>query len=177
MRAMRIFVTEFVRLIFVLPLLLPVSLARRLVYLFNQQERVFLGFGPVPINLNHAKAVRHVGGLGESFSTHTYSIGGEIDVKIFSSNRLINLLFRFFCIPFIVSIFRYTHLVFYFDGGPLGHGSIFTWRFESFLLKLAGVKSIVTAYGSDVHSTKLIKNLELKNGYNFDYSICLFLLH
>lgn len=169
MRALRIFITEFVRLMFVFPFLLPVSLARKIVYSFFNQERVFLGFGPVPINLNHAKAVRHVGGRAESYSTHTYSIGGEIDVKIFSSKRLMNLISRFFCIPYIISIFRYTHLVFYFDGGPLGHGSIFTWRFESFLLKLAGVKSILTAYGADVHSTKLIKDLELKNGYNLDY--------
>jgi hypothetical protein len=169
MRATRTFLIEVLRLMMVIPLLFPVSLARRFVVKTFRRDVVFLGFGPVPINLKHAQAVRHVGGLGESFSTHTYSIGGDIDVKLFSTNRVVNFLFRFFCVPYIFSIFRYTHLVFYFDGGPLGHGSIFTWRLESILLKSAGVKSIVTAYGSDVHSTRLIRNLELKHGYNCDY--------
>jgi hypothetical protein len=169
MRVMRIFVTELLRFILMFPPLLLISMIRRVVYLVFRRDSVFLGFGPVPINLNHAKAVRHVGGLAESFSTHTYSIGGEIDVKIFTSKRLVNFLIRFFCIPYIFSIFRYTHHVFYFDGGALGHGSIFSWRFESLLLRCAGVKSIITAYGSDVHSTRQIRNLELKQGYNTDY--------
>jgi hypothetical protein len=60
-------------------------------------------------------------------------------------------------------------LVFYFDGGAFGHGSVFSWRVESILLRIAGVKTIVTAYGSDVHSTRLMRNLELKNGYTLDY--------
>jgi hypothetical protein len=134
-----------------------------------RENRISLGFGPAPINLNHAKAVRYIGERGESFATHAYSIGGDIDVKLFSPSRFVNSSIRFFCVPYVFSIFRYSHLVFYFDGGPLGHGSIFTWRVESILLKCAGVKSIVTAYGSDVHSTNQIRNMELKNGYNFDY--------
>jgi hypothetical protein len=123
----------------------------------------------VPIGLNHAIAARAVGLRAESYSTHVYSLGGAIDVRVFSSSRTLNFLSRFFYLPFIVAIFRYSHLVFYFDGGPFGHGSIFSWRLESIMLRLAGVKSIVTAYGSDVHSTRIMNNLALKNGYNLDY--------
>jgi hypothetical protein len=123
----------------------------------------------VPIGLNHAIAARAVGLRAESYATHEYSLGGAIDVRVFSSSRALNFLSRFLYLPFIVAIFRYSHLVFYFDGGPFGHGSIFSWKLESIMLRIAGVKSIVTAYGSDVHSTRRMTNLSLKNGYNLDY--------
>ena len=129
----------------------------------------FIGFGPLPINLNHALAVRRVNGQAESFATHTYSIGGDIDVKLFLKSRLNNFMIRFFCVPYFFSITRYTHVFFYFDGGALGNGSLFLWRLEAFLYKLARVKTILSAYGSDVHSTRIMANSSLKNGYSLDY--------
>ncbi len=171
MRSLRILVTEMLQVLLIAPLMLVISVLRRCLFrlLRRNKNYVFLGFGPVPIGLNHAIAARAVGLRAESYSTHVYSLGGAIDVRIFASSRALNFLSRFFYVPFIVAIFRYSHLVFYFDGGPFGHGSNFSWKLESILLKIAGVKSIVTAYGSDVHSTRRMTNLSLKNGYNLDY--------
>ena len=158
-------------MLLVAPFMLVISLLRRCLFLLLRRNKnyVFLGFGPVPIGLNHAIAARAVGLRAESYSTHVYSLGGPIDVRIFASSRALNFLSRFFYLGFIVAIFRYSHLVFYFDGGPFGHGSVFSWKLESIMLRIAGVKSIVTAYGSDVHSTRRMTNLSLKNGYNLDY--------
>ena len=145
------------------------SIFMRFRKLIFQPRQYFLGFGPLPINLNHAPAVRRIGGRAESFATHLYSIGGQVDVKIFSKSKFINFLIRFFCIPYFFSITRYTHVFFYFDGGALGNGTLFLWRIEALLYRLAGVKTILSAYGSDVHTTNFMRNLGLKNGYTLDY--------
>lgn len=156
-------------MIFIIPVLIVLSLTNLLLRSLFPRKTYFVGFGPLPINLNHAPAVRRIGGRAESFAIHTYSIGGEIDIRLFTGRKVFDFLIRFFCIPFIFSVFRYTHVVFYFDGGALGNGTLFIWRLEGFLYRLAGVKTILTAYGSDVHSTEKMINLELKHGYSLDY--------
>jgi hypothetical protein len=165
----RIYCQEIVRLVVIIPFVVIYSCfiwARRRL---QNPKQYFLGFGPLPINLNHAPAVRRVNGRAESFSTQLYSIGGQVDVKLFSNSRTINFISRFLCIPFFFSITRYTHVFFYFDGGALGNGTLFLWKLEAFLYRLAGVKTIVSAYGSDVQSTKLMTNLKLKNAVSLDY--------
>lgn len=101
--------------------------------------------------------------------THLYSLGGTPDIKLFSSNRFLDFLIRFFCIPYLFAVSRYNHLAFYFDCGPLGNGTIFLWRFESSLLRVAGVKTILMPYGADVHSLKNMKNQKLADAYMLDY--------
>lgn len=166
---LRIYFQEILRLLLVIPFAIIYSSLIGLWKTLKKPNSYFIGFGPLPINLNHALAVRSVNGRAESFVTHMYSIGGDVDVKLFSKSRLTNFVIRFLCIPYFFSITRYTHVFFYFDGGALGNGSFFLWRLEALLHKLAGVKTIVSAYGSDVHSTRIMTNLSLKHGYSLDY--------
>ena len=165
----RVVTQEMIRLILLIPFLYIYSIFMRVSRFLGKGTQPFIGFGPLPINLNHARSCNHVGLRAESYVTHLYSLGGTPDIKLFSSNRFLDFLIRFFCIPYLFAVARYSHLAFYFDCGPLGNGSIFLWRFESSLLRTAGVKTILMPYGADVHSLKKMKNQELANGYMLDY--------
>lgn len=165
----RVVTQEIVRLILLIPFLYIYSFFVRMSRYLGKKPQPFIGFGPLPINLNHSRSCNYVGLRAESYVTHLYSLGGTPDFRLFSSNRFFDFLIRFFCIPYLFAVSRYSHLAFYFDCGPLGNGTIFLWRFESRLLRVAGVKTILMPYGADVHSLKNMKNQKLADAYMLDY--------
>ncbi len=54
-----------------------------------------------------------------------------------------------------------------FSGGPLGGTPI--WRLEGFLLRLAGVRTVVIPYGADAHQYSRIANTSMRNALLIDY--------
>lgn len=64
---------------------------------------------------------------------------------------------------------RYRCLYLYFTGGPLSRGSLMLWRLEPTLYRLAGIKVVMLAYGSDVQDLSRSPNLLYKHAMSRDY--------
>jgi len=155
---------------------LPVLFAAALIARWVQKKKI--GFGPEPLinNLYHVKAVRLFGWDAESFITHHYFINhpDEFDVNLelsLSSSEIINrILYYKFGIyrAFLYTIFRYSIINIYFNGGPL-FPTIWLWRVEPFLYKLAGCKIVVMPYGGDVQALSRTPNLMFKHTLTNQY--------
>jgi hypothetical protein len=152
-----------------LPLLCVAAVLAR-----SLSKKIDLGLGPYPLinNVYHKRALQRAGYTAETFVSQVWHITSEFDVRFdqhwLSSNRLTRLLFLNLYI-FIWSAFRYRALVIYFDGGPFGLGTAFLWRLEPHLYRLAGVRTIVLPYGSDVQAMSRSPNLLFKHAISVDY--------
>lgn len=69
---------------------------------------------------------------------------------------------------FVKALWRYRVLYFYFNGGPL-MSARWSWRIEPFLLKLAGIRTVVMPYGADVQDLVTSPNLLFKHAMSVDY--------
>ncbi|WP_139273116.1 glycosyltransferase [Pseudomonas migulae] len=123
-------------------------------------------------NVYHKRALELAGYSAETFVSQVWHITSNFDVR-FDLHRLSqNLLCRKLLLNFYIfcwSARRYRTLIIYFDGGPLGQGTAFLWRLEPYLYRLAGVKTIVLPYGSDVQVMSRSPNLQFKHAMSMDY--------
>lgn len=125
-----------------------------------------VGIGPEPMinNIYHKAALISQGITAETFVSYSYFITNKFDVNLNMSP--FPILFRSYWL-FLRAVFRYKILFFYFNGGPLA------WTYhrhlEGFLLFLSGTKSIVTAYGADVHDLLRSKETAFRAAVQMDY--------
>lgn len=152
---------------------LPVVFLVALIARFRQKP-IAVGLGPFPLinNIYHKRALELLGYSAETFVSQVWHITSDFDVRFdqhwLSRNIITRKLFLNLYI-FCWSVLRYRALILYFDGGPLGQGTAFLWRLEPYLYRLAGVKTIVLPYGSDVQVMSRSPNLQFKHAMAMDY--------
>lgn len=125
-----------------------------------------VGIGPVPIinSKYHKQALERYGYKSETFVYHTWYFTDEFDVNI---GKYCPRAFGPY-VSYVYAIFRYKCIYTYFTGGPLGFTTLLA-RLEPFLLQLAGIKTVVMPFGSDVHVLTRGQNRLMVNGYARDY--------
>jgi glycosyltransferase involved in cell wall biosynthesis len=152
-----------------LPVLTVVALLAR-----HAGKEIDVGLGPYPLinNIFHKRALQLGGYKAETFVSQVWHITSDFDVRFdrhwLSSTRLTRLLALNLYL-FVWTAFRYRALIIYFDGGPMGLGTAFLWRLEPHLYRLAGVRTIVLPYGSDVQVMSRSPNLLFKHAMSVDY--------
>jgi len=165
-------VNYFIRFIFevaCLPLLVVIS-----VIASRCTKRIDVGLGPYPLinNVYHAIALKLAGYSAETFVTSVYYITSDFDVRFDQDWLFKNIFMRKLFLNLYIFVwvsFRYRSLMVYFDGGPLCQGTVFLWRFEPYLYRLARVETIVLPYGSDVQVMSRSPNLQFKHAMAMDY--------
>jgi glycosyltransferase involved in cell wall biosynthesis len=128
-----------------------------------------VGLGPEPLinNVYHKKALESAGYSAQTFVNQVYFITNDFDIRAdLILKRPFRLLRNYYL--YILSIMRYKSLYIYFNGGPLGF-THFLWRIETFLYKLANVKTVVMPYGGDIDEMSRTRNLLFKNAMSRDY--------
>jgi len=132
------------------------------------RRRVDVGLGPEPLvnNVYHKRALAKYGYTAETFVTSLYFITQDFDYKFVYRNPFVRLFapMAIFC----WALFRFKCLYIYFNGGAL-YNTVWLWRFEPFLLRLAGVGVVVMPYGSDVQCLDRCPNLLFRHVMAQDY--------
>ncbi len=130
--------------VFLLPLVFLAIFAR------FWPKQVEIGLGPIPIinSVYHKQALAKFGHKAEIFvdTFWYYTFGYDYAPKLLLSGWL-----RAFAPYWLMAraMFRYRTLYTYFDGGPL-RSTCWLCFIEPALLKLAGVRTVVLAFGADV---------------------------
>lgn len=155
---------------FLLTVLLFTAMIARLV-----PKKIDIGLGPLPLinNLYHKKVFEKCGYSAQTYTNQIWHITSDFDVigcdHLLKPIPVINNIVTMLRLT-LISLFRYRCNVFYFNGGPLGvYNSVLLWRIEPLLYKIAGVKTIVLAYGSDVQAMSRSNNLIFKDALSQDY--------
>jgi len=146
-------------------LALPLALAALLSRLASRP--VDVGLGPLPLvnNVHHKRALEREGFSAETFVHHVYHVTDEFDVRLVPP-RPLGYLAR--PLLFLRALVRYRALYHYFDGGALGD-CVLLWRLEPLLYRLAGIRVVVLAYGSDVQDPTHCPNLAFRHALAQDY--------
>lgn len=136
-----------------------------------------VGVGPEPIVTHRyqKEAIRRQGYSAETFAQETYYITRDFDVCVSGPpkhgwlstymQRLIRAAWLF-----VHVIRQHRCVLMHFNGGPLS-ATRHLWRLEPWLLKQAGVRVIVSPYGSDIQDLRLANNLEFKQALIVDYPL------
>jgi len=142
-----------------LPYILLLAINKRL----KSKKSMKIGIGPQPLinNIYHKKSLELYGYGVETFVNTTYYITDDFDIDLTNENKIIKRL------KLINLAFKYDVLIFYFNGGPLTISSFV--KFEPYFYKLAGVKTILLPYGSDVQDMSRSKNALFKDVLTKDY--------
>lgn len=147
--------------------LLPISLLSALARL--RRKPIDLGFGPVPLisSIYHKRAVQLFGYSAETFVETIWFITDDFDFRI---DKCLPRPLRFLrgYLLFIKAIFSYRCIYMYMQGGPLYLNTILS-RLEPWLFKIAGVKTVMLAFGGDVHELTRAKNLLFVDAMARDY--------
>lgn len=157
----------FVRAVYLavdIVLLLPVFFITALSRLAPRP--IDVGLGPVPIinSKYHKLALERYGYRCETFVYYTWYFTDDFDVNI---GRFCPRAFGPY-VSYVFVLFRYKCLYTYFSGGALGFTTLLA-RLEPFLLRLAGIKTVIMPYGADVHVLTRGKNKLMIHGYAMDY--------
>jgi glycosyltransferase involved in cell wall biosynthesis len=133
------------------------------------QRRIDIGIGPEPIigHKYHKKALERYGYAAQTYVNSVYFLSEEFDVRV---DKVLGK-WGFLLLPYLLFgmvIFRYKGIYIYFNGGPL-FPTVFLWRVEPFLYKMAGVKVVVMPYGGDVQELSRSRNLSYKAAMSKDY--------
>jgi hypothetical protein len=161
----KILINLMLELTFILPFAVLCILSRMITKKYD------IGIGPEPFvsHLHHQKALELYGYSVQTFVDRVYYITEKFDIrgdKVFKGPLFI--ISPYFLLMLI--IFRYRAIYIYFNGGPLGLNSSFFFRYlEPFFLKLAGVKTVVMPYGSDIQILSRSPNLMYKFAVSQDY--------
>ena len=133
-------------------------------------KRIDIGLGPGPLlnNIYHKKALQDKGYTAETFVTQCYHITRDFDLcihewlpcRLAGKKALARVAATLIAI--VVSVTRYRCLYLYFDGGPLGVSGWFPQAWEPRLIKMAGLKTVLLAYGSDVQEMSRSPHLYFK---------------
>lgn len=149
--------------VFVLPLLVLALVARFV------PKKIEIGLGPIPIinSVYHKQALEKFGHRAEIFvdSLWYYSFGYD-----YAPRYLLTGWLRAF-VPYWLAVrafFRYRTIYTYFDGGPLRSACWLCYA-EPALLKLAGVKTVVMAFGADVFDLTRAPNPYFVHAMGRDY--------
>ncbi|TND06507.1 MAG: Glycosyltransferase [Bacteroidetes bacterium] len=127
-----------------------------------------IGLGPDPLinNVYHKRALREYGYRAETFVRFVYHITSEFDVR--GDKRVGGWWIDFVdYYLFVRALFSYRCLYFYFNGGPLSRTMFARW--EPKFYKIAGIKTVVMPYGSDVQDFTRTQNLIFVNAMRKDY--------
>lgn len=148
-------------------LLLPFLAVWALISRFHNRP-IDVGIGPEPIVTHqlHKHALERQGYSAETYATYLYFITSDFDITP-PPHALLRRIFPFLLLFRI--LWRYRCLYFYFNGGILGMHTRWIWRIEPWLYQLAGIKIVVTAYGSDVQDLSRTPNLLYKAAMSIDY--------
>jgi len=143
-------------LILDLLLLLPLILLAAVSRFFPRP--IDVGLGPTPI-INaprHKEALLAAGYTAETFVDSVWLITDAFDFR--ADLRLPGVLgvLRPYTL-FVRSLFRYRCIYTYFSGGSLRTTSLLYWA-EALLLQLAGIKTVIMPFGSDVQDLTLSPN-------------------
>lgn len=143
--------------------------------LFAPKRRDTLIWGPVPIinNKYWSDAMKRVGYRSCTFMDGYLSINKESDFDLyfhdvvprFCVGPIRELTKYFFAFCYIIRHASVVHISFY--GGPLGRTSC--WKFEAYLLKLAGIKSLVIPYGEDAYMYSKVMDTTLRHALLLSY--------
>jgi len=138
------------------------------------KKKLDVGLGPFPLinNIYHKRALELAGYSAETFVSQVWHITSNFDVRFDNHWLSKSIIFRKIFLNLYIfgwSALRYRSLIVYFDGGPLGQGTAFLWRLEPYLYRLAGVKTVVLPYGSDVQIMSRSPNLQFKHAMAVDY--------
>lgn len=149
-----------VDLVLLLPIVL-ISLISRLV-----PRAIEIGLGPLPTinSFHHKKCLERYGYRCETFVYHTWYFTQEFDVNL--SRYCPRALGPY--VSYIYCVFRYKCLYTYFNGGPLGFTTLLA-RCEPYLLKLAGIRTIILPFGADVHVLTRTSNRMMVHAFAKDY--------
>jgi glycosyltransferase involved in cell wall biosynthesis len=155
--------------VLVLPILLLAAVVSKRV-----TGKVDIGLGPFPLinNIYHKRALELAGYSAETFVSQVWHITSNFDVRFDQHWLSKNILTRKLLLNLYIfcwSARRYRSVIIYFDGGALGQGTAFLWRLEPYLYRLAGVKTVVLPYGSDVQVMSRSLNLQFKHAMSVDY--------
>ena len=167
MKKMKFLIKKFINLFFeflIFPILLIMIVLSKL-----KQKKIDVGLGPEPLinNIYHKKALQKVGYSAETFTFTTYYITSDFDIILSSKFKFVPMKIKV-VLFFIFSVFRYKCLYIYFNGGILFQTN-WLWRIEPFLYNLAGIKTVVMPYGSDIQDMSLSNNLYFKHCQSNDY--------
>jgi hypothetical protein len=151
-----------------IPLIVCIAIGSRFV---NKKFSIGLGAEPLINNYYHKQALILAGYTAETFVSHVYYITDKFDVRwdkkwIKKTGFVSNII-----LPIIISIWsilRYKCLFIYFNGACCW-GTIFLWRLEPFFYKIAGIRTVVLPYGSDVQDMTRCHNLLFKSAMTLDY--------
>lgn len=126
-----------------------------------------VGLGPRPLlnNVHHKRALERAGYRAETFANEFYYISRDFD-RSFALPRALR--YASLYAMYASCLFRYRCLYVYFDGGPLGDTALW-WRFEPWLYRLAGVRTVILPYGGDVYDLTRSRNLRFKHALATDY--------
>jgi glycosyltransferase involved in cell wall biosynthesis len=134
-------------------------------------KRRDIGIGPLPLinNVHHKAAMERFGYDCETFAVNPFYITREFDrVEDWSGSP--RWLRRWRVLKFALThLFRYRCVYLYFNGHILGLTTRWLWRFEPWLLKLAGVKTVLLAYGADVQDLRRSPNPAFCEAIDEDY--------
>lgn len=153
-----------------LPVLGAIALLGR-----GRSKPIDVGLGPEPLinNIYHKRALTGRGYRAETFVSSVSFITGAFDVR--GDRRLAwlpSVVLRAHLVSLLLSarvLWRYRAIYQSFNGGPLGSGTVWLWRFEPRLYRMGGVRSLILPYGSDVQDMQLSPNLSFKHAKSQDY--------
>ena len=149
-----------------IPVLFLLSLFSRL-----SRKKYDVGIGPEPLinNIYHKNALCSAGYKVITFVKLINYISSDFDVRLFSRNRIINAFnYKILYLDYLYLIFNVKSIYMYFQGGVFLYTK-YLWRLEPYLLKAAGVKTVVMPYGGDVQSFDKTPNLLFKHAHSKDY--------
>jgi glycosyltransferase involved in cell wall biosynthesis len=149
-----------VDIVLFVPLLIVTALSRL------AERPIDVGLGPLPsINSRgHKKCLERYGYRAETFVYHTRYLTSDFDVSF--QKYLPRALGPYAAYAFC--LFRYKCLYTYFTGGPLGFTTLLA-RCEPYLLRLAGIRTVIMPFGADVHELTRTKSLLMVDAYSKDY--------
>lgn len=128
-----------------------------------KSKPVDVGIGPEPLvnNVYYKQALKSQGYTSETFVQEVYYITDKFDVRGDLKSRFLYL--RMFYL-FFHALFSYHILYIYFTGGTL-----LLWRFEPWLYRAAGIKTVVMPYGADIQDMLRCPNLAFRHVIARDY--------
>lgn len=141
----------------------------------RRDKPIDVGLGPEPLinNIYHKRALVARGYRAETFVSSVSFITGAFDVR---ADRMLawlpSIVLRAHLVSLLLAVrvlWRYRAIYISFNGGPLGSGTLWLWRFEPKLLRAGGVRSLILPYGSDVQDMQLSPNLHFKHAKSQDY--------
>jgi len=142
------------------------------------KKRKKLIWGPMPLISNKywSLAMKEIEWDSETLMTTYYPINerGDFDIyfedflpKWFGPTIIRRAFGHFFALFYIIRNAKVIHMP--FSGGPLGNTPL--WRLEAFLLRWAGIKTIILPYGADVYMYSKVLDASFKNALLMNYPI------